>query len=533
MLCVVQALNPSFNEIFYLEIESEENYAQGREQPEQQGTLKGGSQTYRVTFFQEKSKQEESKEGAIKALSTFLKEGKSDSSKSPTPMHLASSLAYSSAARTSTAKIQNMPVVQMGTKGNISKGNLALPQRQNVEKTEREVFFKVFQQQGQPVKIPPLSSAKECVKGVVKPQIAGRPSSPTERREKGSPCLAERRWSSEETRKWWEIRYHQKKERQPDQRKDQQNQEQQNQEQQNQEQQHEQERSEASLQKIKRGGGFAASTTSTQRITPLSKPALTPPQVGVFALYYILTKIGIQSDGASSVACKQEIEIVNAETTEVHKKRLEELKEAMRKEQESTRWGVASKVFSWIGSMVSILGGIVLIATGVGAVAGAMLVIGGVIQVSNQIMELSGGWNKVIDLLPGEDREKKAAVVAWMQIGVAVLCVILSGVGVIWGGYANFGEATQLVMGVMGGIATMGSAVTTTGMGVSAFLFKNKLSGVAHSDLRLAELKFLRQDLMDKMDWGINRLEKFFEELSKTLEFEEELFYADQMVNRR
>ena len=342
-------------------------------------------------------------------------------------------------------------------------------------------------------------------------------------REAASP-LASRKWSTEETREWWETRYHQK-ERQGDQQK-------------NQDQQDGQEQDEHPLRVVKGGKSASKNGSSLQPIPENTsgkarKPTLTPPKMGVFALYYVLTKMGIQSDGVSNFSYKKEIEQVDGETTETHKKRLEELKEAIQKEQESTRWGVATKVFSWIGSIIGIISGVVLIATGVGAVAGSMLIIGGLIQIASQIMELTGGWRKVIELLPGDDREQKAAVVAWMQIGIAVLCLILSGVGVIWGGYASFGQATQTAMALMGGVASMGRGVTTIGQGINVFMFKDKQGDIKKFELRLAQLKHMRQDLMEKVEWGTDRLEKLFEDLSKALEFDEELFYADQMLYRR
>lgn len=336
--------------------------------------------------------------------------------------------------------------------------------------------------------------------------------------------LSERKWSSEETHEWWEARYHQK-ERQGDGHKGQ-----------DQHENHEQE--EEMLRVTKKGCSASRKGADTNWQTEndrenVRKPLLAPPKMGVFALYYILTKMGIQSDGVSNFSYKKEIELVDAEVSGTHKKRLEELKEAIKKEDESTRWGVAAKVFSWMTSIVSMISGILMIATGVGVVAGAMLLIGGMIQVSNQIMELTGGWQKIAALLPGEDTEKKGAVVAWMQIGVAVLCLILAGTGAIWGGYTNFGEVASTASALMNAIATMGHGVTTIGQGINVFMFKNKLSEIKQFEYHLARLKHMRQDLMEKVEWGVDRLEKLFEDLAKALEFDEELFYADQMLYRR
>lgn len=351
-----------------------------------------------------------------------------------------------------------------------------------------------------------------------------------ERNESRNPSspLQSRQWAKEETIQWWEQRYHQKERdgQKHGQRHDQEHQD-----------QHPDKKKKKSI------SGIAATSANKSQPTPqvyseggteklMQKPSLQKPKTGVFALYYILTKIGILSDGTSNFSYKKEIETVDSETTKAHKKRLDELKEAIEKEQAAQKWGIATKVFSWIGSLIGIIAGIALIATGVGAVAGAMMIAGGLIQITNQILEITGGWKKIAELLPGDDPEKKRAVINWMQIGIAVLCLILSGVGIIWGGYSNFGEAMQTARAVFGGIAAMGHGATTIGEGVTVFMFKDKMAEVKRYDKIIAELKHKRRDLMERVEWGVDRLEQLFEDLAKSLEFEVELFKADQMINR-
>lgn len=320
--------------------------------------------------------------------------------------------------------------------------------------------------------------------------------------------LQSRQWTKEEPRDWWQQRYHQKEREEREQGRDQ------------------REKAEAVTQVKK------STKTEGGNQACMKKPILERPRTGVFALYYILTKMGIYSDGTSNFSYKKEIEMVNEETTTAHKLRLDGLKLAIEQEQSAAQWGIASKVFSWIGSMVGIIAGIALIETGVGAVAGAMLVAGGLIQITNQILELTGGWKKIAELLPGDDPDKKRAVISWMQIGIAVLCLILSAAGVIWGGYSNLSEAMQTAMAVFGGIAAMGHGVTTIGEGISGFMYKDKMSDVKRYERVLAELKHKRRDLMERVEWGVDRLEQLFEDLAQALEFEIELFRADQMVNR-
>ncbi len=320
-------------------------------------------------------------------------------------------------------------------------------------------------------------------------------------------------WKKEETQKWWEARYHERE-------KEGGNQQQQQQE------------DEGKCVAISKSASISNHHTQTSNSSK-RKPMLPAPKIGAFALYYILTKMGIFSDGSSNFAYKKEIEFVDSETSEVHKKRLDDIKLNIDNEKQAARWGIAIKVFSWIASLIAIITGVVLIATGVGAVAGAMLIAGATIQLGSQLMELTGGWKKIADLLPGEDTEKKRAVISWMQIGIAVLCLALSGAGVLWTGMTSFGEAMQTAMSVIGGVATMGMGVCSIGEGITSFFYKDKLGDVKAFDRRLAQLKHMRQDLMEKVELGLDRLEKLFEDLAQALEFEEELFWADQMINRR
>ncbi|NGX61240.1 MAG: hypothetical protein K940chlam9_00723 [Chlamydiae bacterium] len=328
-------------------------------------------------------------------------------------------------------------------------------------------------------------------------------------REASSSPLNKREWVKQPTLSWWETR-HEEKERQG-------------------RQQQEDDEKASALEGIR---GKKVQIGEGERVIR-KKPLLTPPKIGVFALYYILTKMGIHSDGTASFSHKKEIEHLDEEMSTAHKERLQEMKKAIDKEASSKRWGVMAKFFSWVGSLVGIIAGAALIATGVGAVAGAMLITAGVIQITNQLLEITGGWNKIAELLPGDDPMKKQAVIAWMQMGISILCIVLSGVGMVWGGFGQIGEATQTAMALIGGFGAMAHGAATIGEGVTNFLFNDKMAQVKQYELRLAQLKHARRDLMEMVEQGTDRLEQLFEDLSRALDFQEELFRADQMVIRR
>lgn len=366
---------------------------------------------------------------------------------------------------------------------------------------------------------PPPALSKQLAKTPEKRQSTRGEKLRHETKEK-SPLQA-RSWSHKETEKWWNARM-QERERGDQQRDG---------EKERRDQPEEQADESFAIKRVgsNKGSGF----TGEHAYLEDARPLLAPPRLGVFALYYLLTKIGIASDGAENFAYKQEIELVDRESTIAHKKRLEMMREAIKKEEENSRWSVAMKVYSWLGSLLAMVTGVALIATGVGVVAGAMLIVGGMIQLTSQIMDLTGGWKKITEMLPGEDSEKKRAVVSWMQIGIAVLCLALSGAGVIFGGYSNFGDGMKVAMMAVSAVGSMGQGALTIGDGLTAFMFRDRLAEAKQYELTLAKLKHKRRDLMEQVEWGMDRLGRLFEDLAKALDFEEELFRADQMINRR
>ncbi len=251
--------------------------------------------------------------------------------------------------------------------------------------------------------------------------------------------------------------------------------------------------------------------------------------MGIFALYYLLTKIGLTSDSRSHFETKQQIRLNQEETDKTHKERLVELKKAIDDEQSTKRWGVAAQVFSWFTSFLGIMTGIALIMTGVGAVAGALLLCAGLIMVTNQLMQLTGAWQKIAEKLPG-DPEKKRSIIMWMQIGIMVLCFLLSGAGIVFGGFSSVKQAMEASQMVMGGVIMMGYGTTSFGEGVSNYKHRNRLAQISEHRKKLAQLKHRREDLQEMVESSMMRIEQLFEELARLLEFELEIFRADQKV---
>lgn len=271
--------------------------------------------------------------------------------------------------------------------------------------------------------------------------------------------------------------------------------------------------------------------SEVKSVDSMRKPFI-PPPVSCFILCSEIEKIEITSQMNTMASGKQEVEALDKETTEAHKKMLDEWKRVMEKEKNINSWSISIQVFSWVGSFVGIISGAILIATGIGVVAGALLITAGVITLTNQIMEITKGWEAMKKLLPGDNEQEKYAVIAWMQMGIALLCMVLSGAGVIYGGYKPFGEGMQTAMGLIGGIATAGQGASTIGQAIDKFFYNNAQGEAKRYERILAELKYNREDVMERIDDIPDRLERIFEFISTNERIKDRLNAAFQAAWR-
>lgn len=267
-------------------------------------------------------------------------------------------------------------------------------------------------------------------------------------------------------------------------------------------------------------------------LSQAGKPLLALPKLGVFALYFILDKLGIRGECLSYAYSKQEMEVNQQESEKTRQAYLVEMKKAIEEKEETERWGIAVQVFSWIGSLVSIITGAVLIATGVGAIGGSLLIAGGVLTLVNQLMETFGAWKKIVKLLPGDDPEAKRAVVTWMQIGITVLTVLLAGSGIVFGGFASIGESMGTAMNMMGATAAIGSGVGTIGVGVHDFLLRRSLAESERRKADLAKYRYRREDLTERAEGVTDRLETLFNSLATNLGLLSEINQVHQQAWR-
>jgi len=259
------------------------------------------------------------------------------------------------------------------------------------------------------------------------------------------------------------------------------------------------------------------------------KPSLDAPQLDLFRLCFVVDLLCLKAEEKSYLSSKAEVASIDEKTKVCHAKKIEALHKAIKMEKQSYRWGIMQKTTGWVASMTGIILGATLIATGAGAVAGSLIMAAGVVTLTMSVMEVFGVWQKVTDLLPGDDPEKKRAVTMWIQLGVAVFCLGAGVVGMIFGGgLSSVQESMGAVMQVFGGIATCAGGVGTLGRGVSDYRFKNKLADSKGFELQLELMQNEREDLLDLLENGVERLEKFYEMMGSTLKLYKKVFYAQE-----
>ena len=291
--------------------------------------------------------------------------------------------------------------------------------------------------------------------------------------------------------------------------------------QQQQQEQREQQKKKRTIDKIQ--ASCAAKAESNSGDFKQKKLQLPPPGADSFALMFDLEKLELLGESHSFAESKEEIKALDIETTAIHKMMMEEMKDAIKNQKSAKTWGVMASVFSWLGSITAMITGIALIATGVGVIAGSLLIAGSVITISNQIMQMTGAWGKVKDLLPGDNDEEKQAVINWIQIAITIFCLILAGAGIIFGGFSQLGEAVSSAMQLIGGGAAAAGGITALAQGIHDFLQRDHLGEAKIYESRIASLKHRREDLMETVDDGPERLEHIFDFLARILGLRDEI----------
>lgn len=275
------------------------------------------------------------------------------------------------------------------------------------------------------------------------------------------------------------------------------------------------------------------STDATEAVNeaPIKKPFLPPPQLlNPFTAFFLLDKLSIESEAFSYSVDKEELVTNTKRWEEAQKKKVEQHKETMKKEESAKNWSVAMKLFSWMSSFLALMTGVVLIATGAGAIAGGLLIAGGSIQIINQIMNETDAWKKIMNSLPGDDTAKKGNVVTWMQIGIMVLSLILCGAATVFGSLSAVKEGMQSAFNLfIAGIAFC-KGITSLGSNLSQGSYLTHMGDVKIHEGRMGKLKGQRGDLTERTKESIERLKTIYDSLALNLEMRDDI---ENIYNQR
>ncbi len=220
----------------------------------------------------------------------------------------------------------------------------------------------------------------------------------------------------------------------------------------------------------------------------------------------------------------QRMDDVNKEIRKEQTKQREARDEELKKANEAGRWGTALMLFSWITAATMAITGLALIATGVGVVAGCMLLAGGLIQIGSQILEVTGGWQKIKALLPGDDEAKRQAILSWIQIGIAVFSLILCCAGMVAAGFATFGQNMQKATALMGAIAIIGTGVSTIGQGIVKKEYKYKSAEIMRKQARIDRLKDAWQDHFERQEEMLPFVKTIYDGVALNMELSHDYF---------
>jgi|GEM_PF-2421170 len=263
------------------------------------------------------------------------------------------------------------------------------------------------------------------------------------------------------------------------------------------------------------------------------KPQIGFPKIALFCVYYILTKLGFFAAAANHHVNQQNIKALDQESTKIRTERIEELRELHAKAKITNRWGLLTKVITWFTSITTILTGVTLCLTGAGAFAGGMLVLAGLISLTNQLLEITGGWQKIAEEIGGDDPEKTRAMIMWMQIGITVLCMVLAGGSAVFAGF-------DVLKGAMGTIASSFNIAATIGIGTVIICkgmtekeYWDRMAYVKKHDRQLREIKHRREDLMEISQTAFENTTELMESFHRILEIRTSTTKMIHSINKR
>jgi hypothetical protein len=213
------------------------------------------------------------------------------------------------------------------------------------------------------------------------------------------------------------------------------------------------------------------STDTSARREALLNAAPTLPQPNLFITIFLLVfkaaALWVRHEQLNLFSQRQRVQAAGEEEEHFHQEKVAAMKDEAFKAQSESRWSTTTSVFSWMTSFLQLFTGIALVLAG-NPVAGALMIVAGAIQLTSHVMKEVGGWDKIAELLPGDNPEEKKALITWMQLGIGILTLIVGGAGGVLSGWTVVSTAMQTANLFTGSVALMGMGVCAIGHAVVA-----------------------------------------------------------------
>lgn len=258
-----------------------------------------------------------------------------------------------------------------------------------------------------------------------------------------------------------------------------------------------------------RQASFQASSSLHERI--MSSPVPESPTLDVPSLFMLIFS-AVQSfiihNFLQLTSRKEQIQHLDKEESILHQKKIEQYEKEIRKQLSEHRWSTSTILFSWMTSFLEIFTGIALI--GSGNPVGVLLLFGGLLQLTNHIMQYTKGWEKIAELLPGDDPAAKKLTITRMQIGLGLFALILGVAGGVMGGMNAMSQAMQAASVFSSCTALFGMGVSNLGQTIVASDLLSARANVKACEKDLEDLGFRRHDIMEAVEECNRRIGQCF-----------------------
>lgn len=267
--------------------------------------------------------------------------------------------------------------------------------------------------------------------------------------------------------------------------------------------------------------GSAGETTGATGIPQLDNPS--DEKALQANLEKLIAYLQLDNDERQAEMAKERIEIQKQTLSTEHNDRLDKIKESLDKMDEAAKARMVSRIFGWLGAIVSVVAAVITTVV-TGGAAAAFAIAGAALAIATLVSSETGLTDKIIEGLAKELEKagldkQTAQIVAALAFNIAMIALSAGlSVGGMVAGAANAAKAaaatgqtiSATVKAVQSAVAVAGTAIGLASLGSTiGSTVTNYKSQMASADV--TELEKVMQELQ-------RRLEESEEELKAILE---------------